>query len=94
MPGLHDHYSLIAGIGPHVPYPALQTEIDPAAIEIDELEMSYRLHGVIARVGCSSLSDIITHDRAWWMAQKNFGAKSLNELLSILDSYGMRLSPE
>jgi len=57
---------------------------------IDELELSVRSYNCLQAAQIKSIADLVSKDENDMLRFKNFGRKSLNELVSKLDELGLR----
>jgi len=67
------------------------TSDNPLDFRASRLEASIRTGNCVRKAGCKTLRDVVAHDEKWWMEQRNFGAKSLKELVSLLAELGLKL---
>ncbi len=101
---LSEHYNIIHSISnPSV------LEIDKPVSEeilqirkllessIDEMELSVRSHNCLEAAGITLIGALVQKDESEMLAYKNFGRKSLNELIEKLEAmglkFGMDISP-
>lgn len=56
---------------------------------IDEMELSVRSHNCLKQAKIETIEDLVSKDEAWMLKQKNFGRKSLNELMAKLKGMGL-----
>jgi DNA-directed RNA polymerase subunit alpha len=57
---------------------------------IDELELSVRSYNCLQAAQIKNIADLVSKDENDMLRFKNFGRKSLNELVSKLDELGLR----
>ena len=56
---------------------------------VDDLELSVRSHNCLKAANIKSLSDLVRRDENEMLKFRNFGRKSLAELIEIVDTYGL-----
>lgn len=56
---------------------------------VDDLELSVRSHNCLKAANIKNLSDLVRRDENEMLKFRNFGRKSLAELIEIVDSYGL-----
>lgn len=61
---------------------------------IDELELSVRSYNCLQAAQIKAISDLVSKEESEMLRFKNFGRKSLNELISKLDELGLRFGME
>ena len=94
---LSEHYTIINSISnPSV------LEIDKPVSEeilqirkllessIDEMELSVRSHNCLEAAGITLIGSLVQKDESEMLAYKNFGRKSLNELIEKLEGMGLK----
>ncbi|MDZ7822138.1 MAG: DNA-directed RNA polymerase subunit alpha C-terminal domain-containing protein [Candidatus Marinimicrobia bacterium] len=57
---------------------------------IDELELSVRSYNCLQAADIRTISDLVVKEEQEMLRYKNFGRKSLNELVAKLDDLGLR----
>lgn len=57
---------------------------------IDEMELSVRSHNCLEAAGITLIGELVEKDEAEMLEYKNFGRKSLNELIEKLEGMGLR----
>jgi DNA-directed RNA polymerase subunit alpha len=56
---------------------------------VDDLELSVRSHNCLKAANIKNLADLVRKDESEMLKFRNFGRKSLAELLEIVDNYGL-----
>ena len=56
---------------------------------VDDLELSVRSHNCLKAANIKTLSDLVRRDENEMLKFRNFGRKSLAELIEIVDNYGL-----
>lgn len=56
---------------------------------VDDLELSVRSHNCLKAANIKNLSDLVRKDESEMLKFRNFGRKSLAELIEIVDNYGL-----
>ena len=56
---------------------------------VDDLELSVRSHNCLKAANIKTLSDLVKRDENEMLKFRNFGRKSLAELIEIVDNYGL-----
>lgn len=56
-----------------------------------DLDASVRLMNVLRANDCKTLGDVVRHERRDFLRFRNFGSKSLSELIDILEKYDLKL---
>ncbi len=56
---------------------------------VDDLELSVRSHNCLKAANIKNLSDLVKKDESEMLKFRNFGRKSLAELLEIVDNHGL-----
>lgn len=56
---------------------------------VDDLELSVRSHNCLKAANIKSLADLVKRDENEMLKFRNFGRKSLAELIEIVDAYGL-----
>lgn len=56
---------------------------------VDDLELSVRSHNCLKAANIKSLADLVRRDENEMLKFRNFGRKSLAELIEIVDNYGL-----
>ncbi|KAF0150871.1 MAG: DNA-directed RNA polymerase alpha subunit [Ignavibacteria bacterium] len=56
---------------------------------VDDLELSVRSHNCLKAANIKHLADLVRKDESEMLKFRNFGRKSLAELLEIVDNYGL-----
>jgi DNA-directed RNA polymerase subunit alpha len=56
---------------------------------VDDLELSVRSHNCLKAANIKNLSDLVRKDESEMLKFRNFGRKSLAELLEIVDNHGL-----
>jgi hypothetical protein len=56
-----------------------------------DLDASVRLMNVLRVNDCKTLGDVVRHERRDFLRFRNFGSKSLSELIDILEKYDLKL---
>ncbi|MFL2524426.1 MAG: DNA-directed RNA polymerase subunit alpha [Candidatus Neomarinimicrobiota bacterium] len=94
---LSEHYNIINSIS----NPSI-LEIDKPVSEeilqirkllessIDEMELSVRSHNCLEAAGITLIGELVDKDEAEMLEYKNFGRKSLNELIEKLEAMGLK----
>lgn len=89
---LVQHFSLVADITPEVIQEPVQEEVTPASktydIPIEELELTVRAYNCLKRAGITQVGEIIDKLKKGpdeILAIRNFGQKSLDELIDRLE---------
>ena len=94
---LSEHYNIINSIS----NPSI-LEIDKPVSEeilqirkllessIDEMELSVRSHNCLEAAGITLIGELVDKDEAEMLEYKNFGRKSLNELIEKLETMGLK----
>jgi DNA-directed RNA polymerase subunit alpha len=73
------------------------TAVEPSGIDgllaktIDELDLSARSANCLKNAKINTLRDLVRRSEKEMLETKNFGQRSLDEVLEILDGYGLRL---
>ena len=57
---------------------------------IDEMELSVRSHNCLEAAGITLIGSLVQKDESEMLAYKNFGRKSLNELIEKLEGMGLK----
>ena len=57
---------------------------------IDEMELSVRSHNCLQAAGIYKISELVSKDEGEMLKYKNFGRKSLTELVAKLNELGLR----
>ena len=57
---------------------------------IDEMELSVRSHNCLEAAGITLIGELVDKDEAEMLEYKNFGRKSLNELIEKLETMGLK----
>lgn len=68
--------------------------IDPAAIKLDDLELSVRTSNCLKRFGVTTLADLITFTPKDVLKINHLGRRSFNEITEVLDNFGLKLASE
>ncbi|MCK5520868.1 MAG: DNA-directed RNA polymerase subunit alpha [Candidatus Marinimicrobia bacterium] len=94
---LSDHIRpFVALLSSDIIEPELQVDEDKMRIKkqlersIDELELSVRSYNCLQAAQIKSISDLVSKEENEMLRFKNFGRKSLNELIAKLDELGLR----
>lgn len=58
---------------------------------IDELELSVRAYNCLKNANIKTISDLVQKSEYELLRTKNFGRKSLNEIINLLNSFGLHL---
>jgi len=80
--------------------PELQVDEDKLRIKrqlersIDELELSVRSYNCLQAAQIKNIADLVSKEESEMLRFKNFGRKSLNELIAKLDELGLRFGME
>jgi DNA-directed RNA polymerase subunit alpha len=61
---------------------------------IDELELSVRSYNCLQAADIRTIADLVVKEEQEMLRYKNFGRKSLNELVAKLDNLGLRFGME
>ncbi|MBM4170296.1 MAG: DNA-directed RNA polymerase subunit alpha [Ignavibacteria bacterium] len=61
---------------------------------VDDLELSVRSHNCLKAANIKSLGDLVRRDENEMLKFRNFGRKSLAELIEIVDNYGLEFGME
>ncbi len=56
---------------------------------VDELELSVRSHNCLKAANIKTLADLVRRDESEMLKFRNFGRKSLAELMEIVENYGL-----
>jgi DNA-directed RNA polymerase subunit alpha len=56
---------------------------------VDDLELSVRSHNCLKAANIKTLGDLVRKDENEMLKFRNFGRKSLAELIEIVDNYGL-----
>ncbi len=56
---------------------------------VDDLELSVRSHNCLKAANIKNLSDLVKRDESEMLKFRNFGRKSLAELIEIVENYGL-----
>ena len=56
---------------------------------VDDLELSVRSHNCLKAANIKSLGDLVRKDESEMLKFRNFGRKSLAELVEIVENYGL-----
>ena len=56
---------------------------------VDDLELSVRSHNCLKAANIKTLSDLVKRDESEMLKFRNFGRKSLAELIEIVENYGL-----
>jgi DNA-directed RNA polymerase subunit alpha len=56
---------------------------------VDDLELSVRSHNCLKAANIKTLADLVKRDENEMLKFRNFGRKSLAELIEIVDAYGL-----
>lgn len=94
---LKDHVSLFINFESEPEEEKVETEKDTEAerirkiltTSIDDLELSVRSHNCLKAANIKYLGDLVRKDESEMLKFRNFGRKSLAELLEIVDNYGL-----
>ena len=70
------------------------TEIDPATIPIEELQLSFRAHNCLKRAQINSVAELLTHTPQSLLEIKNVGQSTVDEVVARLQKLGFSLAPE
>ncbi len=94
---LSDHIRpFVALLSSDIIEPELQVDEDKMRIKrqlersIDELELSVRSYNCLQAAQIKTISDLVSKEENEMLRFKNFGRKSLNELIAKLDELGLR----
>jgi uncharacterized protein YutE (UPF0331/DUF86 family) len=66
--------------------------IDILTIDINDIDMSFRLYSVLKTQRITTIGDIMLYKKSDCLKFRNFGAKSILELENILKRYGLELT--
>lgn len=94
---LRDHIQLFINFDmePEVEKPESEQEVEFSRIRkilkmsVDELELSVRSHNCLRSANIKTMADLVRRDEAELLKFRNFGRKSLAELATIVDEYGL-----
>ena len=56
---------------------------------VDDLELSVRSHNCLKSANIKTLGDLVRKDESELLKFRNFGRKSLSELMEIVENYGL-----
>ena len=84
------HRIRMAVAGAREKYKAVRVE----GVPIDDLLLTVRTHNVLKSYNILTLEQLITHSRAELLKFEQMGRKSLNELVEVLASRGLKLRGE
>lgn len=84
------HRIRMAVAGAREKYKAVRVE----GVPIGNLELTVRTHNVLKSYNILTLEQLITHSRAELLKFEQMGRKSLNELVEVLASRGLKLRGE
>ncbi len=59
-------------------------------MNVDELELSVRSHNCLKAANIKTLSDLVRREESELLKFRNFGRKSLDELMAITEEYGLK----
>ena len=68
--------------------------VDQFNRSVDELELSVRSYNCLKNANIKTIGDLVTRTEAEMLKTKNFGRKSLNEIMDILAEMGLSLGME
>jgi DNA-directed RNA polymerase subunit alpha len=60
-------------------------------LPIEEMDLSVRSFNCLKRAGVNTIEDLTKKSRADMLKFKNFGIKSIDEVIAKLESYGLSL---
>lgn len=69
----------------------LEYPVDVLEIDIEDLDLSLRAFNCLKRAGINTVGDIAVHSRLYLSRIKNFGRKSLHEVINKLEELGIEL---
>lgn len=98
---LNDHFAVLAQIKKEEDFQRLK-EMDEAErklretlkIRIDGLELSVRADNCLKAAKIETLGDLVKKTEAEMLQYPNFGRKSLNELIELLEKYSLKFGME
>lgn len=94
---LRDHIQLFINFDmePEAEKPESEQEVEFSRIRkilkmsVDELELSVRSHNCLRSANIKTMADLVRRDEGELLKFRNFGRKSLAELATIVDEYGL-----
>jgi len=94
---LKDHIQLFINFDSEPEEEKIESEKDAEAerlrkiltTSVDDLELSVRSHNCLKAANIKSLGDLVRKDENEMLKFRNFGRKSLAELIEIVDNYGL-----
>ncbi len=94
---LRDHVSMFINFDVEPEETKVETEKDVESerirkiliTNVDDLELSVRSHNCLKAANIKTLGDLVRRDENEMLKFRNFGRKSLSELVEIVDNYGL-----
>jgi DNA-directed RNA polymerase subunit alpha len=94
---LRDHIQLFINFGAEPEAEKTETEQEAESgrvrkilkMSVDELELSVRSHNCLRSANIKTLADLVRRNESELLKFRNFGRKSLAELSTIVDEYGL-----
>jgi DNA-directed RNA polymerase subunit alpha len=95
---LRDHLALFVGFEAQPEQPAEEKEVDAEVQRIrsmlqqsvDDLDLSVRAQNCLKAAQIKTIGDLVRRDESEMLKFRNFGRKSLQELIQVLDERGLR----
>jgi DNA-directed RNA polymerase subunit alpha len=99
---LKDHIQLFINFDSEPEEEKVETEKDAEterlrkilSTSVDDLELSVRSHNCLKAANIKTLGDLVRRDENEMLKFRNFGRKSLAELIEIVDNYGLEFGME
>ena len=67
----------------------IQKNLDKLMLTVGELHLSLRTKNCLTNLGIKDIGELIQYSEKDLIRSRNFGSKSLSELKSLLDSFGL-----
>ena len=99
---LRDHVSLFIQVDQE-PEPVVQEKEVDAEVQrmrgmfmqsVDELDLSVRAHNCLKAANIKTIGDLVRREESEMLKFRNFGRKSLQELMEVLDERGLKFGME
>ncbi len=94
---LRDHINMVINFDAEQEEHKVEEEVDAETerirkillTSVDDLELSVRSHNCLKAANIKSLGDLVRKDESEMLKFRNFGRKSLAELIEIVENYGL-----
>lgn len=95
---LRDHVNLFISVEQEPEAPAEEKEVDAEvqrvrallAQSVDDLDLSVRAQNCLKAASIKTIGDLVRREESEMLKFRNFGRKSLQELIAVLDERGLR----